>query len=334
MFTRSGPLPGEGFYTPIPTHWMRDPRLPALGFRVLCFWVSHAVGYRVTVEQTVAEVKEGRDAVYKAVKILDELGYVRRSQARGGGGNSTQGGSTKFGAVEYELGPAAFTQTYTRAWGRQPDPVEGQPTEPLPESQDAVPPEDVSAGQTASWKAVSGKAVYGNPDTKKEQGITNKRENPPPPKARKRATRPATPAQAQEEAAEATLEEQYPGVDPAFVAQVRAVAKHWHRRLIFETLAHPDVLTHDPEAVRRAMLALAGGKYGGTNSPRRLIEAGPWWPDAYTFPELGHLPTSPTKPCTNPDCHRGRVTVTTPGPGGQPKDTVVECPTCRPAATA
>lgn len=176
MFTRTRGLPGENFYTQIPQHWIRDHRLTAMEFKVLCFWSSHEVGYRVTIQQTIAEIKEGRDAIYRAVAGLVAHGYIVRIQERGGGGASARGGATKFSSVEYELGPAAYEQTYERRWGRRPG-------EPLPENQEAVDENSVSAGGTASGLAVSGSPVTGKRDTKKNNSLEDQGEEdqPPPP---------------------------------------------------------------------------------------------------------------------------------------------------------
>jgi len=156
MFTRTAPLPGENFWSQIPNHWIRDHRLTAQAYRVLSYWGSHAVGYRVSVQQTQAELGVGRDAIYAAVKVLLKYGYVVRRQPR----NDAE----KFGKVEYEFGPAASEQQYVRRWGEQPD-------------------GDVSAGQTASGFSASGTAVSGESATKKTRSkkISSKKEQLPPP---------------------------------------------------------------------------------------------------------------------------------------------------------
>lgn len=149
MFTREELLPGEDFFTKVPTHWIRDYRLTGNALKVLTFWASHQVGYDVSLKQTVAETGVGRDAVYAAVKCLRELDYVRLRQGRGAGGKMTE--------VEYTLGTAATTQTYERRWGAQ----QSNPSD-----------EGKTAGRTAygfagSGQAGSGRAGSGQPAPKK-----------------------------------------------------------------------------------------------------------------------------------------------------------------------
>ncbi len=152
MFTRTAKLPGEDFYTPVPTHWLRDFRLTGTAKAVLAYWCSHQVGYEVTIKQTMAEMREGRDAIYAAVKNATEHGYLIRHQARGEDG--------KLGTVSYTLGPAAYQPTYQRAWGK-------------------------AAGQTASGFSVSGQAVSGEPAPKKNRvkKIKEKNNTTPAPSA-------------------------------------------------------------------------------------------------------------------------------------------------------
>lgn len=166
MFTKLVALPGENFFTQVPTHWLRDPRASAGLKAVLSYWQSHAIGYRVTIEQTIAEMSEGRDAVYAYVREGIELGYLRKLQDRGARG--------RFGALEYTLGPAAYEQQYVRNWGPKGDGTEGpiierEPGEPVAKRKPArkAPPvdnsasPDVSAGRTAYGSAGNGQSVNG-----------------------------------------------------------------------------------------------------------------------------------------------------------------------------
>jgi hypothetical protein len=162
MFTKTEAFPGENFYTQVPTHWLRDPFLGAPAKAVLSYWQSHAIGYRVTIEQTIAEMAEGRDFVYAAVRDALDRGYLVRLQGRGGRG--------RFGSVEYTYGPAAFTQSYVRNWGRRPDGTEGPVDAATVDQSAAAPPAapvdnstpaDVSAGGTAYGFAGSGRTGNG-----------------------------------------------------------------------------------------------------------------------------------------------------------------------------
>lgn len=157
MFTKVMHLPGENFFTSVPTHWLRDPRASRGLKAVLSYWQSHAIGYRVTIEQTIAEMAEGRDAIYASVKEAVDLGYLVRLQDRGARG--------RFGSTEYTLGPAAFEQQYVRNWGAQPDGTEGpiierEPGKPVaqPKRKRKAPPVDNSAGADVS----AGGTAYGS----------------------------------------------------------------------------------------------------------------------------------------------------------------------------
>lgn len=63
-----------------------------------------------------------------------------------------------------------------------------------------------------------------------------------------------------------------------------------------------------------------------THSPGRFKYAMHWWDTAYADAR----PTSTAKPCTNPECYQGRVTVIRPGK----IDAAAPCPTCQPAVSA
>jgi hypothetical protein len=146
MFTKLSPLPGESFWSQVPTHWLRDPRLRGVDKAVLGYLQTHEVGYRVTMEQLIAEMYEGKDALYASVGRLVDLAYLVRAQPR-----TEQG---KFEAVDYTFGPAAFEATYVRNWGRRPAPA------------------DVPAGQTGSGFSGTGQPGTGQPGTGK--GATKK----------------------------------------------------------------------------------------------------------------------------------------------------------------
>lgn len=170
MFSKTERFPGEGFFTQVPTHWLRDPRASATLKAVLSYWQTHAVGYQVTIEQTIAEMREQKAAIYAAVKHGIELGYLERRQDRDARGRRK--------AVEYTFGPAAFEQQYVRNWGARPDGTEG-PTDDgdagaaaAVDDAPAEPEGHVSAGGTGSRFSASGPSGSRKPgsresDTKK-----------------------------------------------------------------------------------------------------------------------------------------------------------------------
>jgi len=142
-----GRRPEVGF-TRVPNDWARDPKLTTKAKGLLTYLLSHQDGYRLTVQQVIAENADGRDAIYKTLAELVEHGYLRREQTRGERG--------KVGEVNYYV---ADSPQVTTASGFTASGESG--------SGDDQGKQDVSAGGTASWNAVSGVAVSGKPDTKK-----------------------------------------------------------------------------------------------------------------------------------------------------------------------
>jgi hypothetical protein len=143
-FKRRGQqLPGENFYVKVPHHWLRDWRLTGNAKAVLGYWLGHDESYEVTMVQTLAEFNEGERALYAAIELLMEIGYVVRYQDHQGGGRGKG-----FGQVRYDLGPAAFEQQYVRNWGTS-DPQDTRPRRDGT-SAPAKAIADVSAGPRAS----------------------------------------------------------------------------------------------------------------------------------------------------------------------------------------
>lgn len=328
MFTRTGRLPGEGFYSQIPNHWIRDHRLTAMEFKILCFWASHEVGYRVTIQQTIAEVKEGRDAIYNAVAGLVRHGYLIRSQGRHGEPVG-RGGKTKFAQVDYELGPAAVEQTYERNWGRVPKPPKPQ-VEPHPETPEAVDDPSVSAGQTASGFSVTGSAVTGKPDTKKNKVLED--QQPPPPEAETPPPADSSPEHGGGGGAPPSE------INPDLLEQARGVLA-----AVYPTTgkpAPPDRMADRLAELLAARLAagwtsddaidhLAGSMGSTTRTPYAIMR----WRIAQNM--AGPPPAPRPAPRQLPrrcGCLNGVVLV--PNPNDPRRDTPRPCPNCRPAETS
>ena len=72
-----GRLSGDGF-TPVPNHWLRDPQLSYKGKGLLGAIASHRDDYELTIEQLIAESKDGKDSVNSGVKELERVGYLLR----------------------------------------------------------------------------------------------------------------------------------------------------------------------------------------------------------------------------------------------------------------
>lgn len=62
---------------------LRNPKVTSVAKIVLLCIASHRPDYRLTVVQLVAQIYEGRDAVRRALKELEKLGYLARVQRRG-----------------------------------------------------------------------------------------------------------------------------------------------------------------------------------------------------------------------------------------------------------
>jgi hypothetical protein len=93
-----GALPTDGF-TIIPNAWLRDPALSARAKGLLCYMVSHAEGYILTVGQMRREMKDGENSIRSALAELEAAGYLTKERQRDGSG--------KLGAYEWTLGVSA-----------------------------------------------------------------------------------------------------------------------------------------------------------------------------------------------------------------------------------
>ncbi|WP_432563692.1 hypothetical protein [Kineococcus sp. SYSU DK003] len=89
-----GPLPTDNF-TMVSNDWARDVDLTYKAKGILLAIASHAEGYRLTLQQLVAQGKDGRDAVKAGLRELVDEGYMRVIQNRGENG--------QMGEVDYIL---------------------------------------------------------------------------------------------------------------------------------------------------------------------------------------------------------------------------------------
>lgn len=137
----------EASFTRVPNEWARDPKLSFKAKGLLTYLLSHQDGYRLTVEQVIAEATDGKSAVYSALKELVEHGYLVRVQRRGERG--------KVGEVDYYVAdsPGETASGFT-ASGK-------------PESGAELGQQDETAGETASRFSASGLSASGESTTKK-----------------------------------------------------------------------------------------------------------------------------------------------------------------------
>lgn len=91
----------ENHYTTIPNAWARDSRLTMRARGLLLQLLSHAPGWRVSVESLVRDNPEGHHAVRTALLELEEYGYLVREQQVNAEG--------RFTSVDYTLTDPSIT---------------------------------------------------------------------------------------------------------------------------------------------------------------------------------------------------------------------------------
>lgn len=202
-----GRLSGDGF-TPVPNHWLRDPQLSYKGKGLLSAIASHRDDYELTIEQLIAESKDGKDSVNSGVKELERVGYLlRRSRRRNADGT--------LGGYDYEV--VEFPH------GARDEARDGAPQRKTRTGRDQGK-HGVSAGRDQC-----GFTTVENPHTKK---TTYK-------KTKKKTKEPSTPgplgpvqvgdARARDDAARANPEQESNETSPtrAALAVVARLPRHW-----------------------------------------------------------------------------------------------------------
>jgi hypothetical protein len=325
-----GHLPQDNF-TPMANHWFRDPRLGGKAKGYMGYIATNTAEYELSVKQLIAEMADGRDAVYAGLTELVTFHYLIRDQGRRDDG--------KRGEVTYRFGPAAYEQQYERAWGRHaagsaPLDEVGKPGSGPDQAERDVSPaqtasgkpvsgptceDDVSAGQTASGFAGSGFAGSGRSDTKKisSKEISSKKDQNP--HAPARASAPTAPDKTETRGGDSqetnphreTTQGTPPGANTAAVAEACRLQPSWTPQAAATALRQAIADGHPEALARRALIALAAGEFGATTTgPQRLnAPAGPWW-------KPGELFVPAPRPSAAPTCRRHR---------GQPANNCAPC---------
>jgi DNA-binding MarR family transcriptional regulator len=71
-------------YAQIPNHFLRDSRLSLKAIGLLAQLMSHSPGWNVSIRTLALSNKVSRDQITSAMKELEKLGYIKRSQQRDG----------------------------------------------------------------------------------------------------------------------------------------------------------------------------------------------------------------------------------------------------------
>lgn len=132
---RRGQVPADN-YTIVSNSDVRDAKLSFRARGILCWLLSHKIGFQVTEQSIVDAGPEGRDAVRSALRELEAAGYLRRDQRRRADG--------RFGSCGFALG--------------SPPPVTA-PVDWDPAIGADLPEHGVSAGHTVDWDPAIG-ALY------------------------------------------------------------------------------------------------------------------------------------------------------------------------------
>ena len=85
----------EDHYTMIPNDFSRDKRVTPRAARVYLFLASHRDECRMTTRSMAEGLDMGKETVSKAVRELETLGWVIRSQQTDGSG--------RFSGITYEV---------------------------------------------------------------------------------------------------------------------------------------------------------------------------------------------------------------------------------------
>lgn len=325
-------------------HWFRDPRLSGKAKGYMGYIATHAPNYRLTIEQMIAEMRDGKDAVYAGLEELCSLDYLVRVQQRNDGEDGERRPGT-FGEVDYHFGPAAAEPQYEPAWPPPEPTASGKTASGKPGSGRDQGKRGVSAGGTASGKSRSGRdlgkqgkspggTASGKSESKKEHKKEDLKEVTPVtatgqlPGPREPQQQGQDVSQISEPQTQLALAEWEEELALTLVRQ----RGNWRPSVLREVLTHPNVRGRPRELVE---LALVMGAADPRTWPRRFLHDGcPWWDAAWKQLEGKRHAGTPRVP-QQPWCGRcagSERRMVAPEELDLPPGKMVPCPRCHPDA--
>ncbi len=145
---RVGPLVHDGRFTQIPNSIIRSKTLSRSAIGTLVYLLSHDNSYNasVSVAAMAKEFKEGRDAIQRSIKELEQAGYVRTVNAKWMDGQprwvrfvssdpSTLERCTEQGEIPFDSKSVLYYDTdeniVRRSSGKPVRPINGKPVRPI-----------------------------------------------------------------------------------------------------------------------------------------------------------------------------------------------------------
>lgn len=148
----------EDNFTIMPNEWARDKQLTRRARGLLLELLSHREGWEISVNSLVNNGQEGRDAIRKTLKELEDNGYLKRSQGRDD--------NHRFGATNFILCDPADSipvDGFSGA-GESAPPVDGFSVDGFSVDGETAHKEDYSSQKTIDEKTRAPKRAHALPD--------------------------------------------------------------------------------------------------------------------------------------------------------------------------
>lgn len=243
-------VPITSDFTQIPNAALRDMRLSWKARGLLAYLLSHTDdGFSIDADRLALRGPDGRHAILAGLKELVTAGYVVRQKRRDERGHWHTD-------IEVFDQP---TSGFPTSGNRTPAEVKGQvaPKAGFPTS-----------GFPTFGQPTSGEPTAGKPDAEVEDQEEDQEEDlPPTPRAPVPASGPIQEGEDHDRIA-------------TLVASVRELQPAWTERSIRSALKRAAGDERPYEATRAALISIARGDHGSTQSPNRVNFDGPWWAQA------------------------------------------------------